>query len=110
MNLHRSLSALLLFMLLALQTVLGQDNQPQTQPVSATPAASQAPPPSSSFVSVTKRFTLDIWTDQKAIWSSPFRMNRRQLLTIALPVAALTTGFIATSTTAYLTAACFHNA
>jgi len=96
MNLQRSL-ALFLVMLLAPRAVPGQDNQPQTQPDPATAAAlSQVPPPSSSFVSVTKRLTFDIWTDQKAIWSSPFRMNRRQLLTIALPVAAVTAGLIAT--------------
>jgi membrane-associated phospholipid phosphatase len=97
MNLQRLLTALLLVMLLAPRAVPGQDNQPQTQPDPAIAASvGQAAPPSSSFVSTTKHFTLDIWTDQKAIWSSPFRMNRRQLLTIALPVAALTAGLIAT--------------
>jgi membrane-associated phospholipid phosphatase len=42
------------------------------------------------------QFVADIWTDQKAIWTSPFRMNRRQALTIALPLAAATAGLIAT--------------
>lgn len=42
------------------------------------------------------RFLSDIWTDQKAIWTSPVRMNRRQFFTIALPLAVATTGLIAT--------------
>jgi membrane-associated phospholipid phosphatase len=46
--------------------------------------------------SATGQFFRDIWTDQKAIWASPFRMNRKQVFTIALPLAAATAGFIAT--------------
>jgi membrane-associated phospholipid phosphatase len=46
--------------------------------------------------SMVVQFASDIWTDQKAIWSSPFRMNRRQALTIALPLAGVTAGLIAT--------------
>jgi membrane-associated phospholipid phosphatase len=46
--------------------------------------------------SMAVQFASDIWTDQKAIWTSPFRMNRRQALTIALPLAAATAGLIAT--------------
>lgn len=46
--------------------------------------------------SMVVQFASDIWTDQKAIWTSPFRMNRRQALTIALPLAAATAGLIAT--------------
>jgi membrane-associated phospholipid phosphatase len=41
-------------------------------------------------------FLSDIWTDQKAIWTSPVRMNRREFFTIALPLAAATAGLIAT--------------
>ncbi len=44
------------------------------------------------------QFLRDIWTDQKAIWTSPARMNRRQFFTIALPLAAATAGLIATDT------------
>jgi membrane-associated phospholipid phosphatase len=41
-------------------------------------------------------FLTDIWTDQKAIWTSPVRMNRREFFTIALPLAGATAGLIAT--------------
>jgi membrane-associated phospholipid phosphatase len=44
------------------------------------------------------QFLRDIWTDQKAIWTSPPRMNRKQFFTLALPLAAGTAGFIATDT------------
>jgi membrane-associated phospholipid phosphatase len=46
--------------------------------------------------SMVGQFVSDIWTDQVAIWTSPFRMKRRQALTIALPLAAATAGLIAT--------------
>jgi membrane-associated phospholipid phosphatase len=46
--------------------------------------------------SLVSRFLSDIWTDQKAIWTSPVRMNRREFFTIALPLAAATAGLIAT--------------
>jgi membrane-associated phospholipid phosphatase len=42
-----------------------------------------------------RQFLGDIWTDQKAIWSSPFRMNKRQFTRIALPLAAGTAALIA---------------
>jgi membrane-associated phospholipid phosphatase len=42
------------------------------------------------------QFLRDVWGDQKAIWSAPFRMNRRQFFTIALPVGVATAGLIAT--------------
>jgi membrane-associated phospholipid phosphatase len=42
------------------------------------------------------QFLRDIWTDQKAIWTSPPRMSRKQFFTIALPLAAATAGLIAT--------------
>jgi mannose/cellobiose epimerase-like protein (N-acyl-D-glucosamine 2-epimerase family)/membrane-associated phospholipid phosphatase len=45
---------------------------------------------------VASRFAGDVWTDQKAVWSSPFRMNRRRLTHIALPLAAGTAALIAT--------------
>ena len=46
--------------------------------------------------SATGQFLADIWTDQKAIWTSPFRMNRKQVFTIALPLTFATAGFLAT--------------
>ncbi len=46
--------------------------------------------------SAPKRFARDLWVDQKAVWPSPFRMNRRQWATIALPLAAGTAALIAT--------------
>ena len=42
-----------------------------------------------------RRFLGDIWTDQKAIWSGPFRMNKYQFTRIALPLAAGTAALIA---------------
>jgi len=42
------------------------------------------------------RFLDDVWKDQKAIWTSPARMTRRQFFTLALPLAAATAGLIAT--------------
>lgn len=48
--------------------------------------------------SFASEFLRDIWKDQKAIWTSPLRMNRRQLFTIALPLAGATAGLIATDT------------
>ncbi len=46
--------------------------------------------------SVAGEFLRDIWKDEKAIWTSPARMNRRQLFTLALPLAAGTAGLMAT--------------
>jgi hypothetical protein len=42
------------------------------------------------------QFFQDLWIDQKAIWTSPFRMHRKQVFTLALPLAAATAGLIAT--------------
>ena len=56
-----------------------------------TTAPTDATPPKSTQAandSVPKQFRKDIWTDQKAMWTSPFHMNRRQWATIALPLAA----------------------
>lgn len=46
--------------------------------------------------SAQQSFVRDIWTDQKTIWGSPFRMNKRQFVTKALPLAAGTAALIAT--------------
>jgi len=62
------------------------------------PQNSGAPSPAAEeqHHSAANQFVRDIWTDQKAIWTSPFRMNRRQFFKIALPLAAATAGLIAT--------------
>jgi membrane-associated phospholipid phosphatase len=56
------------------------------------------PPPivQKSKSSAVGGFLADIWTDQKTIWTSPARMNRREFFTIALPLATATAGLIAT--------------
>jgi membrane-associated phospholipid phosphatase len=60
------------------------DGQPPAAPASA--GASAGP---------VRQFVRDFGADQKAIWTSPFRMNRHQLLTRALPLAAGTAALIA---------------
>jgi hypothetical protein len=96
MALRRTCSLLILFMLLASRAVPGQDAKPENQPASTAPANQAPSPTAAGHDSVAKRFALDIWTDQKAIWTSPFRMNHRQLLTVALPIGVVTAGLIAT--------------
>lgn len=59
-------------------------------------AAVSQPAAEEEHHSAANQFVRDIWTDQKAIWTSPFRMNRRQFFTIALPLAAATAVLIAT--------------
>jgi hypothetical protein len=56
------------------------------------------PVPSSNRArgSAPKNYFKDIWADQKTIWASPFRMNRRQWLSIALPLSAGTAALLAT--------------
>lgn len=46
--------------------------------------------------SAANRLLRDVWTDQKAIWTSPFHLNRKQAFTIVLPLSAATAGLIAT--------------
>jgi membrane-associated phospholipid phosphatase len=70
----------------------------QPFPPGSTPGHQLSPPPSvfkqqHSFMG---QFLRDVWTDQKAIYTSPFRISRKQLLTIVLPTAAATAGLIAT--------------
>jgi membrane-associated phospholipid phosphatase len=87
---------LLLQPLLIIQPLLGsvayaqgtseiRDTQPLFQPAVA-----------ESKHSAAGQFMRDIWTDQKSLWASPFRMDRRRFIKIALPLAAATAGFIAT--------------
>ncbi len=56
-------------------------------------AAQTAPEPAQP--GPVKNFMRDFGADQKAIWTSPFRMNRKQLLTHALPLAVGTGALIA---------------
>jgi len=66
-------------------------------PQTKEPAAA-AQPNSNGLIaeSAPKQFLKSIYTDQKAMWTSPFHMNRRQWFTIALPLAAGTAALIAT--------------
>jgi membrane-associated phospholipid phosphatase len=71
----------------------GEPPQTTTPPL---PQTEPNPPQQPAKDLAPKAFLKDIWGDQKAIWSTPFRMNRRQWLTIALPLAAGTAALIAT--------------
>jgi PAP2 superfamily len=71
----------------------GEPQQTTAPPVTQTESN---PAEAQSKDSVPKAFLKDLWSDQKAIWTSPFRMNRKQWLTIALPLAAGTAALIAT--------------
>lgn len=43
-----------------------------------------------------ENFAREVWHDQKRIWSSPFRMDPKQLFAVALPLAGATAALIAT--------------
>jgi membrane-associated phospholipid phosphatase len=76
--------------------VWGQD-EPETTPEN--PEHFELLPPNAATPqksSATKQFFRDIWTDQKAIWTSPFHLNRKQFFNFVLPMAAGTAGLIAT--------------
>ena len=62
-----------------------QNPSPSTLPQAQTVSAKDLGP---------KQFLRTIWSDQKVMWTSPFRMNGRQALTIALPLVAGTAGLI----------------
>lgn len=97
MNIRRIHTLLLILFLLAAQPIRAQETT--TAPLEDLQAPAASDPPSGSppkHDSSAGRFLRDIWTDQKAIWASPFRMNRRQFFTIALPLTAATAGLIAT--------------
>ena len=87
---------LLLQIALAAQPVPGQDKS-QFDP-GRTEDFQLFPPAAASTQkhSAAGQFLRDVWTDQKAIWTSPFRMNRKQVFTIALPLTVATAGFLAT--------------
>ena len=87
---------LMLQAVLAAQPVLGQD-KPEIDPGS-TGRLHLFPPPEEKEPkhSTANLFLRDVWTDQKAIWTSPFHLNRKKALTIVLPLAVATAGLIAT--------------
>jgi membrane-associated phospholipid phosphatase len=98
---------LLLQFILANRPVLGQEELKLNPTIvedlhlfPLLPAAGQQlgshPPAAGQKHSFAGQFLRDVWTDQKAIYTSPFRMSRKQLFTFALPVAAVTAGLIAT--------------
>lgn len=95
---HRNASALLLLMLvLPARPAWPQDATAQAEGSFKASAAFAFPPAAEpKRNSATGRFLRDIGTDQKAIWTSPAHMNRRQFFTVALPLAVVTTGLIAT--------------
>ncbi len=90
------LALLVLHSILAGRPALGQEES-RDIPVAA-PFFHLFPPDAAQAQkrSAAGRFLHDIWIDQKAIWTSPFRMNRKQAFTLALPLAAATAGLIAT--------------
>ena len=55
-----------------------------------------APSSNRAWGSTPKNYFKNIWADQKTIWTSPFRMNRRQWLSVALPLSAGTAALLAT--------------
>ena len=69
------------------------DSQAQQIPDSQ---AQQIPDSQEQQPSAAKQFFSDVWTDQKAIWTSPFRLNRKRLFTTVLPLAGATAALIAT--------------
>ena len=83
-----------LLILLFRGLLFGQEPQQTTTPPRTQTQPSPAQVQFTDFAP--KQFLKDIWTDQKAIWTSPLHMNRRQWLTIALPLAAGTAALIAT--------------
>jgi hypothetical protein len=85
--------------LVLLLTCSAFSQSPGEPPQTTTPPLTQAGPSGPAAPgkdSAPKEFLKDIWGDQKAIWTSPFRMDRKQWLTIALPLAAGTAALIAT--------------
>ncbi len=97
MNMRRTYALLLALTLAAFQPIRAQEaaSSPEKRP--QTPAASGAQSvPQKVHRSAARLFLRDIWTDQKAIWSSPVRITRRQFFTIVLPLTAVTAGLIAT--------------
>ncbi|MDR1727932.1 MAG: phosphatase PAP2 family protein [Acidobacteriota bacterium] len=53
------------------------------------------PPEGGEADPAAKRFLADVWHDQKAVWTAPAKMGRKEMFTIALPLAAAAAGIIA---------------
>jgi membrane-associated phospholipid phosphatase len=73
----------------------GQATGDATQLVETQPVVSQLQPAGESN-SGPKQFFHTLWSDQKLLWTSPFRMNGGDAVTIALPLVAGTAGLMAT--------------
>ena len=84
---------ILLFFLICSSWASAQEagGSPQQNPSPSTPPQAQT---ISGKDLAPKQFLRTIWSDQKVMWTSPFRMNGRQALTIALPLVAGTAGLI----------------
>jgi membrane-associated phospholipid phosphatase len=92
---RRIFRLLLVSFLLAVQPIRGQETaSPLVQDLEdqVDPGPSSATPPAQRSASIFR----DIWADQKAIWTSPVRINRRKFFTVVLPLAAASAGLIAT--------------
>ena len=83
----------LLLLCLCARGVSGQAGE-ASQPAESPPVEPQLQT-TSVRDSAPKQFFQTLWSDQKAIWTSPFRMNGGQAVTIALPLVAGTAGLIA---------------
>ena len=77
---------LLLLLFLCARGLSGQAGE-ASQPASSPPVEPQLQT-TSVRDSAPKQFCQTLWSDQKAIWTSPFRMNGGQAVTIALPFVA----------------------
>ncbi len=101
MKIRRIHTLLLILFLLAVQPIRAQESTaalPEESQAQADPKPPIAAKPQQH--SAGGRFFRDIWTDQKAIWTSPARINRRQFFTVVVPLAAGTAGLIATDESA----------
>jgi len=93
----RTISLLVILSLLAGQPVYAQGGvsaEPEDPQATTVPAPTG--PPQAKNHSAAGGFLLDVWTDQKAIWSSPARIRRKQFFTIVLPLTAATAALITT--------------
>jgi len=84
----------LLLLLLCSRGLHGQAPSGASQPDESESVLSQ-PQTTSVTDSAPKQFLRTVWSDQKTLWTSPFRMNGGQAVTIALPFAAGTAGLMA---------------
>ncbi len=96
MNLRLRSGFLLLALVLTAHPLRAQEASSSAVVDVKGPEAPDQAAPEEQKHSAAGRFLRDVWTDQKAIWTSPRRMNRRRFFTIALPLAAATAGLIAT--------------